>query len=122
MVREGPDEGRCTWQLNTESGAPPNPERINRRPDIPRRFSEYLKQVRNEIHGPDKESGDTPRLKLRQVIDLRCVTPVELAVASALLNHAYRTRAERSPALRGSSLTLLTPQGADGHPTNAPHT
>ena len=91
MVREGPDEGRCAWQLNTEPGAPPNPERINRRPDIPRRFSEHLKQVRNEIHGPEQESGDTPRLQLRQVIDLRDATPVELAVASALLNHAYRT-------------------------------
>ena len=91
MVREGPDEGRCAWQLNTEPGAPPNPERINRRPDIPRRFSEHLKQVRNDIHGPEQESGDTPRLHLRQVIDLRDATPVEPAVASALLNHAYRT-------------------------------
>ncbi|GAC02192.1 hypothetical protein GONAM_46_00330, partial [Gordonia namibiensis NBRC 108229] len=89
MVREGPDEGRCAWRLNAEPGAPPNPERINRRPDIPRRFAEHLKQVRNEIHGPEPESGDTPRLHLREVIDLRNATPAELAVASALLNHAY---------------------------------
>ncbi|MDH3013638.1 DUF222 domain-containing protein [Gordonia alkanivorans] len=89
MVREGPDEGRCAWRLNTQPGAPPNPERINRRPDIPRRFAEHLQHVRTEIHGPDKASGDTPRLHLREVIDLRHATPVELVVASALLNHAY---------------------------------
>ncbi|MHC3004964.1 HNH endonuclease signature motif containing protein, partial [Gordonia sp. GN26] len=56
MVREGPDEGRCAWRLNAEPGAPPNPERINRRPDIPRRFAEHLRQARTEIHGPDTES------------------------------------------------------------------
>ncbi|ETA06470.1 hypothetical protein GOALK_099_00870 [Gordonia alkanivorans NBRC 16433] len=50
MVRDGPDEGRCAWRLNAEPGAPPNPERINRRPDIPRRFAEQLKQVRTDIH------------------------------------------------------------------------
>ena len=88
MVREGPDEGRCAWRLNAEPGAPPNPEHINRRPDIPRQFAEHLQQVRTEIHGPE-ESGDTPRLQMREVIDLRDATPVELLVASALLNHAY---------------------------------
>ncbi|AZZ83535.1 HNH endonuclease [Gordonia alkanivorans] len=89
IVRDGPDEGRTTWQLNTAPGAPPNPERVNRRPDIPRRFADHLKQVRDEIHGPEPESGDQPRLYLRQVIDLRDATPVELVVASALLDHAY---------------------------------
>ncbi|MCK8614921.1 HNH endonuclease signature motif containing protein [Gordonia sp. C13] len=89
MVREGPNEGRCAWRLNAEPGAPPNPERINRRPDIPRRFAEHLQHVRTEIHGPDTESGDQPRLQMREVIDLRGATPVELVVASALLNHAY---------------------------------
>ncbi|MDH3052424.1 DUF222 domain-containing protein, partial [Gordonia alkanivorans] len=75
MVREGPDEGRCAWRLDAEPGAPPNPERINRRPDIPRRFNEQLKQVRNEIHGPDKESGDGVRLVARRVIDYRPARP-----------------------------------------------
>ncbi|MCR8899878.1 13E12 repeat family protein, partial [Gordonia sp. GONU] len=75
MVREGPDEGRCVWQLNAEPGAPPNPERVNRRPDIPRRFLEHLEQVRTEIHGPDEASGDQPRLEVRRVIDHRTTSP-----------------------------------------------
>ncbi|UPW10318.1 HNH endonuclease [Gordonia terrae] len=52
IERSGPDEGRCLWRLNAEPGAPPNPEHINRRPDIPRRFTTHLNTVRNEIHGP----------------------------------------------------------------------
>ncbi|MCZ4581975.1 HNH endonuclease, partial [Gordonia amicalis] len=85
MVREGPDAGRCAWRLNAEPGAPPNPERINRRPDIPRRFAEHLEQVRTEIHGPDPASGDQPRLHLRQVIDLRNASDAEATLASILL-------------------------------------
>ncbi|MGW9266857.1 DUF222 domain-containing protein [Gordonia terrae] len=52
IERSGPDEGRCVWRLNAEPGAPPNPEGLNRRPDIPRRFTEHLNTVRDEIHGP----------------------------------------------------------------------
>ncbi|MCZ4654309.1 hypothetical protein O4157_23225, partial [Gordonia amicalis] len=70
---------------NAEPGAPPNPERINRRPDIPRRFAEHLEQVRTEIHGPDPASGDQPRLHLRQVIDLRNASDAEATLASILL-------------------------------------
>ncbi|MDS1116170.1 DUF222 domain-containing protein [Gordonia westfalica] len=89
MIDDGPDEGRATWRLNVEPGAPPNPERINRRPDIPRRFTQHLKQVRTEIHGPDQESDDQPRLQMRKVIDLRNATPVELHLASLMLDAAY---------------------------------
>ncbi|MFL1596686.1 13E12 repeat family protein [Gordonia amicalis] len=89
MVREGPDEGRCTWQLNAEPGAPPNPERVNRRPDIPRRFAEHLEQVRTEIHGPDEASGDQSRLQLRQIIDLRNASDAEATLASIMLAAAY---------------------------------
>ncbi|MCR5980507.1 DUF222 domain-containing protein [Gordonia jinghuaiqii] len=75
MQRSGPDEGRCVWRLNAEPGAPPNPERINRRPDAPDRLSAHLAQVRHEIHGP-QTSGDTPRpytprLHTRRIIDQR---------------------------------------------------
>ncbi|MGW9264427.1 DUF222 domain-containing protein [Gordonia terrae] len=52
IERSGPDEGRCIWRLNAEPGAPPNPEHINRRPDIPRRFAAHLRDIRAEIHGP----------------------------------------------------------------------
>ncbi|KAF0970546.1 hypothetical protein BPODLACK_00815 [Gordonia sp. YY1] len=75
MVREGPDEGRCAWRLNTQPGAPPNPERINRQPDIPRRFAEHLQHVRTDIHGPTTASGDQPRLHLRQIIATYATPP-----------------------------------------------
>ncbi|WP_137809585.1 MULTISPECIES: HNH endonuclease signature motif containing protein [unclassified Gordonia (in: high G+C Gram-positive bacteria)] len=61
VVRDGPDEGRCLWRLNAEPGAPPNPERLNRRPDIPRRFAEHLNTVRDEIHGPPTRPGGQTR-------------------------------------------------------------
>ncbi|MGV6991076.1 DUF222 domain-containing protein [Gordonia amicalis] len=89
MVREGPDEGRCAWRLNAEPGAPPNPERINRRPDIPRRFAEHLQHVRTDIHGPATASGDQPRLHLRQIIDLRNASDAEATLASIMLAAAY---------------------------------
>ena len=54
-LRTGPDRGRTTWRLNTQPGAPPNPARINRRPDIEARFKAHLDHVRTEIHGPTRE-------------------------------------------------------------------
>ncbi|WP_338856812.1 DUF222 domain-containing protein [Gordonia hongkongensis] len=82
VVRDGPDEGRCAWRLNAEPGAPPNPEHINRRPDIPKRLQAHLEQVRREIHGRTT-SGDEPRphharrswLKTSHVIDVRPPRP-----------------------------------------------
>ncbi|WP_439031830.1 DUF222 domain-containing protein [Gordonia terrae] len=61
VVRDGPDEGRCIWRLNSEPGAPPNSDRLNRRPDIPKRFAQHLNTVRNEIHGPPTRPGTQPR-------------------------------------------------------------
>ena len=61
IERSGPDEGRCVWRLNAEPGAPPNPEHLNRRPDLPRRFAHHLNTVRDEIHGPTSRSGDQSR-------------------------------------------------------------
>ncbi|MFE0751373.1 DUF222 domain-containing protein, partial [Gordonia sp. NPDC058843] len=52
IERSGPDEGRCVWRLNAEPGAQPNPDRVNRRPDMPSRFTTHLNTVRDEIHGP----------------------------------------------------------------------
>ncbi|ANY26117.1 HNH endonuclease signature motif containing protein [Gordonia terrae] len=71
IVRSGPDEGRCVWRLNAEPGAPPNPEHINRRPDIPRRFTHHLKTVRNEIHGPPTRPGDQARPEAPHFHDVR---------------------------------------------------
>ncbi len=88
IERSGPDEGRCVWKLNAEPGAPPNPDHINRRPDIPRRFAEHLNTVRDEIHGPPNRPGDQARsekphhqdprrswLKTSHVIDVRPPRP-----------------------------------------------
>ncbi|PKZ66685.1 HNH endonuclease [Gordonia terrae] len=71
IERSGPDEGRCLWRLNTEPGAPPNPERLNRRPDIPRRFAEHLNTVRDEIHGPPTRPGDQARPEAPHFHDVR---------------------------------------------------
>jgi hypothetical protein len=115
IERSGPDEGRCLWRLNTEPGAPPNPEHINRRPDIPRRFAEHLNTVRDEIHGPPTRSGDQSRpdlsrpdavghgdsgrrleLAYRELVQPRTLpehpttrplTPVEAALARILADH-----------------------------------
>ncbi|WP_238421042.1 HNH endonuclease signature motif containing protein [Gordonia sp. 'Campus'] len=87
IVRSGPDEGRCAWRLNPEPGAPPNPEYINRRPDIPKRLATHLNNVRNEIHGPSR-SGDTPRLDIRQVVHQHTtatLSPVERRLAELLI-------------------------------------
>ncbi|WP_238421653.1 HNH endonuclease signature motif containing protein [Gordonia sp. 'Campus'] len=80
IERSGPDEGRCVWRLNAEPGAPPNPEHINRRPDIPRWFAHHLNTVRDEIHGPPTPSGhdarpDDLRLNISHVIDVRPPRP-----------------------------------------------
>ncbi|MFC9980968.1 DUF222 domain-containing protein [Gordonia sp. NPDC127522] len=115
IARSGPDEGRCLWRLNAEPGAPPNPEHLNRRPDIPRRFAEHLNTVRNEIHGPATRSGDESRpnrsrpdavgygdrglrleLAYRELVHPRTppehlttppLTPVEAALARILADH-----------------------------------
>ncbi|MFC8312463.1 DUF222 domain-containing protein [Gordonia sp. NPDC057258] len=92
VVRDGPDEGRCAWRLNAEPGAPPNPEHINRRPDIPKRLQAHLEQVRREIHGRTT-SGDEPRphdarrswLKTSHVIDVRPPRPGPLTPRPSLV-------------------------------------
>ena len=71
IERSGPDEGRCLWRLNAEPGAPPNPEHLNRRPDIPRRFTQHLNTVREQIHGPPTRSGDHARPNNRHHDDAR---------------------------------------------------
>ncbi|WP_439029734.1 DUF222 domain-containing protein [Gordonia terrae] len=75
VVRDGPDEGRCVWRLNSEPGAPPNPEHINRRPDIPKRLKAHLEQVRREIHGRST-SGNSPRPEPRPVWPIIDYRPV----------------------------------------------
>lgn len=58
IVDEGADEGRCAWTLNSRPGAPPNPARINRLPDVAAGFTRHLDAVRIEIHGPPEDFDD----------------------------------------------------------------
>ncbi|MFE0751636.1 DUF222 domain-containing protein [Gordonia sp. NPDC058843] len=110
IERSGPDEGRCIWRLNAEPGAPPNPGRLNRRPDIPKRFATHLRDIRDEIHGPPPRSGGQSRsdaasldhtgrrleLAYRELVHPRTplkrlttepLTPVEAALARVLTEH-----------------------------------
>jgi len=92
LIRTGPDAGRCSWQLNDEPGAPPNPARVNRRPDIGRRFGEILTQVRNDIHNqpePELPAAAPHPLELTYT-DRQDASPIELALCAELLNTSYR--------------------------------
>ncbi|MGV9860470.1 hypothetical protein ACWDTD_17715, partial [Gordonia sp. NPDC003425] len=60
IIDDGPDTGRVAWQLNTHPGMPPNPEHINRHPDIGAVFAETLDAVRADIHGPPPEQHSPP--------------------------------------------------------------
>ncbi|MFT4396766.1 DUF222 domain-containing protein [Gordonia lacunae] len=97
IVRSGPDEGRCVWRLNAEPGAPPNPEHLNRRPDIPTRLTAHLEQVRREIHGRNMSGAEArpDPLPVWPIIDYRPIvirplkpgqvyTPVEACLAELL--------------------------------------
>ena len=46
VYADGPDAGRVWWRRNSEPGAPPNPERHNRRPDVAALFARNLEQAR----------------------------------------------------------------------------
>ncbi|MFC8313353.1 DUF222 domain-containing protein [Gordonia sp. NPDC057258] len=100
IARSGPDEGRCLWRLNAEPGAPPNPEHLNRRPDIPKRLQAHLEQVRREIHGRNT-SGDQTRPQQQPVWPIvdywpaalpplrpgQTYTPVEACLAELLVRN-----------------------------------
>ncbi|MGV9826929.1 DUF222 domain-containing protein [Gordonia sp. NPDC003429] len=60
IIDDGPDTGRVAWQLNTHPGMPPNPEHINRHPDIGTVFADTLDAVRADIHGPRPEQHSPP--------------------------------------------------------------
>ncbi|MGW8814775.1 DUF222 domain-containing protein [Gordonia terrae] len=107
IERSGPDEGRCLWRLNAEPGAPPNPERLNRRPDIPRRFAEHLRDIRNEIHGPPSRSGDQPRP------DLSRADAVGYGDSGRRLELAYRELVHPRTLLEDRITRSLTPVEAE---------
>ncbi|MDS1116927.1 hypothetical protein RD149_24650, partial [Gordonia westfalica] len=76
--------------------------------------------MRTEIHGPNPASGDTPRLQLRQVIDLRGASDAELAVASALLNHAYGTWSGKVAGPNGGGSVIFLRGGGDAGRVSLP--
>ncbi|MDY6808070.1 MAG: DUF222 domain-containing protein [Actinomycetota bacterium] len=48
----GPDAGRTWWRRNSAPGAPLNPARVHRLPDVGALFDEWLAKTRADIHGP----------------------------------------------------------------------
>ncbi|MEE4021829.1 DUF222 domain-containing protein [Gordonia sp. PKS22-38] len=93
----GPDAGRTWWRRNGEPGAPPNPARVHRLPDVGKLFDENLAKVRTDIHGPvEPESGADPpdaeidtadthgQLQLRQTIAPPSVLEARLAMMLVL--------------------------------------
>ena len=50
VIREGPDAGRIAWRLNTHPRQRPNPEQINRLPDVVPTFHRYLRAIRTDIY------------------------------------------------------------------------
>lgn len=79
MIGDGPDRGRCGWTLNTRPGAPPNPERVNRTPDLAAGFTKHLAQVRAEIHGPpgNGPTTDDPTTDVPDMDTGRSALPTE---------------------------------------------
>ncbi|MGC4936244.1 DUF222 domain-containing protein, partial [Gordonia sp. DT30] len=48
IYRDGPLAGRCWWRRNAAPGAPPNPKRVNKLPDVGPDFTAGLAKVRAE--------------------------------------------------------------------------
>ncbi|MGC5246252.1 DUF222 domain-containing protein [Gordonia sp. DT219] len=59
IYRDGPLAGRCWWRRNAAPGAPPNPKRVNKLPDVGPDFTAGLAKVRAEIHRQPPDPPDT---------------------------------------------------------------
>lgn len=72
VYRDGPNAGRTWWRRNGSPDAPPNPEQMNRRPDIASLYDQHLGRARARIHPPpptaDQPSPDRPGLQLTETI------------------------------------------------------
>ncbi|MDL9948448.1 DUF222 domain-containing protein, partial [Gordonia sp. ABSL11-1] len=81
VYRVGPHAGRAWWRRNSSPDAPPNPEQMNRRPDIASLYNQYLGQARARMHPPPPTTEPPPesRLQLAETI------PPPLSVVEARL-------------------------------------
>ena len=86
VYRDGPHAGRTWWRRNHRPGAPPNPKRLNTRPDIATLYEHNLHQVRETIHGPPADDGPPPaRLHFTETIH-----PPSSVVETRLAAELYR--------------------------------
>ncbi|MXP22793.1 DUF222 domain-containing protein [Gordonia sp. HNM0687] len=89
VYTDGPDAGRVWWRRNSEPGAPPNPKRHNRRPDVAALFLRNLEQVRARIHPPPTPPPPQRRntYELTEMI-APPISVVEACLALQLFNNA----------------------------------
>ncbi|AZG47174.1 HNH endonuclease signature motif containing protein [Gordonia insulae] len=88
--RDGPDAGRTWWRRNNRPGAPPNPQRLNRRPDVAVLYRQQLDQARARIHPSLNVEAPPPEPdeKLHPGEMPQHISPVEARLALTLLKHA----------------------------------
>ncbi len=123
MVREGPRRRPLHLATQHRSGAPPNPrthQPATRHPpaDSTNTSNRYATKSTDPTRSPA-----IPPHACTCVRSSTCVTPHPSNSQSPQHFSIMRSglRAEGAPALRGSSLTLLAPQGADRRPTLLTH-
>ncbi|AZG45382.1 HNH endonuclease signature motif containing protein [Gordonia insulae] len=82
VYRDGLHAGRTWWRRNSQPDAPPNPEQINRRPDIAQLYGRHLDQTRARIHPPGTKAEPPPG---RNTLQLTETIPPPISVVEARL-------------------------------------
>ncbi|MEE4024978.1 DUF222 domain-containing protein [Gordonia sp. PKS22-38] len=90
VYADGPDAGRTWWRRNSDPHAPPNPQRVNRRPDIAAMYRDELEQVRARIHSdtgepPETQSPPGAQAPGRDALHLTETIPPPFSVVEARL-------------------------------------
>ncbi|MCH5645363.1 HNH endonuclease signature motif containing protein [Gordonia sp. ABSL49_1] len=84
VYRSGDLAGRTWWRRNHRPGAPPNPARVNRRPDIRALFDQQLEKARGRIHHTEPDPPPSATYQLTETIPPP-VSAVEARLAMALV-------------------------------------
>ncbi|MDL9936534.1 DUF222 domain-containing protein [Gordonia sp. ABSL1-1] len=99
----GPDAGRTWWRRNGSPGAPPNPARVHRLPDVGRIYHQRLSQVRTRIHGPahSGEAGREPPAGASDRYDYAEVIPPPISIVESRLALAIVLNRRRTDGTTG---------------------